>query len=113
MSLGPHLSVSHHITIIASFYDPTSTSLMSWLLHWGRSIAEFLCHASWAWSWASNMNLVKGSYSYELSLRLRAIHIEECTFSVLQCHCEVNSKGASVVAVQKRGNKRDSCILFV
>ena len=71
MSLGPHLSVSHHITIIASFYDPTSTSLMSWLLHWGRSIAEFLCHASWAWSWASNMNLVKGSYSYEaLGLKL-------------------------------------------
>ena len=28
-----HLSVSHHMTIIASFYDPTSTSLMSWLLH--------------------------------------------------------------------------------
>ena len=25
------------------------------------------------------MNLVKGSYSYELSLRLRALHIEEYT----------------------------------
>ena len=111
MSLGPHLSVSHHITIIASFYDPTSTSLMSWLLHWGRSIAEFLCHASWAWSWASNMNLVKGSYSYEaLSLKLFTL---KSVLSLLQCHCEVNSKGASVVAVQRRGNKRDSCILFV
>ena len=104
-----------HITspLLHLFMIPPALGLMSWLLHWGRSIAEFLCHASWAWSWASNMNLVKGSYSYELSLRLRAIHIEECVLSLLQCHCEVNSKGAFVVVVQKRGNKRDSCILFV
>ena len=84
---------------------PPALGLMSWLLHWGRSIAEFLCHASWAWSWASNMNLVKGSYSYELSLRLKAIHIEECVLSLLQYHCEVNSKGASVCSSSTKEGK--------